>query len=169
MMPVITLSLRAKLSFCYATSEKERSMKLTVVLMALMFAGNGAFAKTIEVKMVNKSKDGIMAFEPGFVKADPGDTIKFIPTDQAHSSSSALVPAGAKAWVGKMNQAVTVTLNKDGVYIFKCDPHVPMAMVGVVQVGKATNLDAAKAEAKKMAATFAMNKDRLEKYIAQVK
>lgn len=139
---------------------------ITLAILALPIA---AQAKTIEVKMVNNSKSGIMAFEPGYVKAEPGDTIKFIPTDLSHSSSSALIPAGASPWVGKLNKPVSVTLKKDGVYIFKCDPHLPMAMVGVVQVGKPVNLDAAKAEAKTMAAKFAMNKDRLEKYLAQVK
>lgn len=145
-------------------------MKVTVFLLgAMLSAGSPAHAKTVEVKMLNSSKDGIMAFEPGYVKADPGDSIKFIPTDSAHSSSSAFLPAGATPWVGKINKPVTVTLKKEGVYIFKCDPHMPMAMVGVVQVGKPTNLDAAQAEAKKMAAGFAMNKDRLDKYLAKVK
>lgn len=144
----------------------KKRLILTLAFLALPAAVE---AKTIEVKMLNNSKSGIMVFEPGYVKADPGDTIKFIPTDLSHSSSSALIPTGASPWVGKLNKPVSVTLKKDGVYIFKCDPHVPMAMVGVVQVGKPVNLDAAKAEAKTMAAKFAMNKDRLEKYLAQVK
>src|SRR5690606_11195676 len=116
-------------------------MKIRTIALATaglaFFAGLAAEAKTIEIKMVNSSKDGIMAFQPGFTQASPGDTVKFIPTDQAHSSASALVPAGASKWVGKMNKPVTVTLKKEGVYIFKCDPHLPMAMVGVIQVGKA--------------------------------
>jgi pseudoazurin len=145
-------------------------MKMTIVLIgAALAASMPAQAKTIEVKMLNNSKDGIMAFEPGYVKADPGDTVKFIPTDQSHSSSSALVPPGATAWIGKMSKPVSVVLKKEGIYLFKCDPHMPMAMVGVVQVGKPTNIEAAKAEAKKMSAGFAMNKDRLDKYLSQVK
>jgi pseudoazurin len=110
-----------------------------------------------------------MTFEPGFVKADPGDTIKFIPTDASHSSTSAFVPPGAKSWQGKMSKEVSVTLKKEGVYLYKCEPHLSMAMVGVVQVGKAANLAEAKAEAGKIAASFMMNKDRLEKFMAQVK
>ncbi|MBX3039069.1 MAG: pseudoazurin, partial [Bdellovibrionaceae bacterium] len=114
-------------------------------------------------------KDGVMAFEPGFVNAQPGDTVVFIPTDRAHNSTSHLVPDGAKPWKGKMDEKLTVKLDKEGVYIFKCDPHLPMGMVGVIQVGKAVNLAAAKEKADALSKTFAMNKDRLSKYIGQVK
>ena len=44
-----------------------------------------------------------------------------------------------------------------------------MGMAGVIQVGKPTNLDAAKAEADKLSKSFVMNKDRLSKALAQVK
>lgn len=144
-------------------------MKSILILGLALFTAAGAQAKTIEVKMKNMGKDGMMSFEPGFVQAAVGDTIKFTPTDQAHNSTSVLVPKGATPWVGKMNQAVTVTLKTPGVYIYKCDPHLPMAMVGVIQVGAASNLEDAKAEAKKLAAGFSMNKNRLDKYLDQVK
>lgn len=44
-----------------------------------------------------------------------------------------------------------------------------MAMVGVIQAGNATNLDAVKAASTSLSATFVMNKDRLNNYLAQVK
>ena len=31
--------------------------------------------------------------------------------------------------VGGMNQDISVTLNKEGVYVYQCDPHAMMAMV----------------------------------------
>lgn len=141
----------------------------TLFLAALLAVSLSAEAKTLEIKMVNNGKSGIMAFEPAYLKAEPGDTVKFVPTDASHNSTSVLVPAGAKGWQGKTSKEVSVTLKKEGVYLFKCDPHVSMAMVGVVQVGKPTNLDAAKTEATKLAAGFMMNKDRLQKIMDQVK
>lgn len=143
-------------------------MKHLLATLTLLLAVS-AQAKTIEIKMLNAGKDGTMVFEPGFTQASPGDTVKFIPADPSHNSTSVVVPTGAKAWVGKPNEAVTVKLDKEGVYVFKCDPHTVMGMVGVVQVGKAVNLDAAKAEAAKLSATFAMNKDRLKKYLDSAK
>jgi len=140
-----------------------------VILAAAILLSAPAFAKNIEIKMRNNGADGIMVFEPGFVNANPGDTLVFVPSDTSHTSSSVVTPAGAKAWAGKPDQKVTVKVDKEGVYIFKCEPHVTMAMVGVVQVGKPTNLAAAKSEADKLTASFVMSKDRLSKYLAQVK
>ena len=147
---------------------RSKKMKVTVAALALLFSV-GAQAKTIEVKMLNAGKDGTMVFEPGFVQAAPGDSVKFVPTNPSHSVTSASIPAGAKAWAGKMDQAVTVKLDKEGVYLYKCEPHAIMAMVGVIQVGKPTNLAEAKAAADKLTPTFVMNKDRLTKYLANVK
>lgn len=143
-------------------------MKVTAALL-FTFVSLQAGAKTIEIKMKNSGADGTMVFEPGFVQASVGDTIKFVPTDASHNSSSVVVPAGAKPWTGKPDQAVTVKLEKEGIYLYKCDPHALMAMVGVVQVGKATNLADAKKAADQLSPTFVMSKDRLTKYLAQVK
>lgn len=140
-----------------------------VILAAAIVLSAPALAKSIEIKMKNNGTDGIMVFDPGFVSANPGDTLIFVPADTSHNSISVVTPTGAKPWAGKPDQKVTVKLDKEGVYIFKCEPHVTMAMVGVVQVGKPTNLAMAKAEAEKLAATFVMSKDRLSKYLAQVK
>jgi pseudoazurin len=150
-------------------TEKGASQMKLILGFAVLAIAVSAQAKTIEVKMLNTGKDGTMVFEPGFSQAAVGDTLKFNPVDKSHNSSSALVPAGAKAWVGKPDEAVTVKLEKEGVYIFKCDPHSIMAMVGVVQVGKAINLTDANALAAKLAPTFVMNKDRLTKQLANVK
>jgi pseudoazurin len=43
-----------------------------------------------------------------------------------------------------MNEQITVTLDKEGVYGVKCTPHYGMGMVALVVVGKPVNLDAAK-------------------------
>jgi len=43
-----------------------------------------------------------------------------------------------------------------------------MAMIGVIQVGEAVNLDAIKAEADKKKSMFVMNADRISNYLSQL-
>lgn len=143
--------------------------KLIACGLAVFLAVTGAQAATIEIKMKNNGKDGVMAFEPGFVNAQVGDTVVFIPTDRTHNSTSLIVPAGAQAWKGKMDEKISIKLEKEGVYVYKCDPHIPMGMFGVIQVGKAVNLAEAKAKVEELAKSFAMNKDRVAKYMGNIK
>jgi pseudoazurin len=89
-----------------------------------------------------------MVFEPALVHLQPGDSIHFVATDKSHNvvSNAGMLPAGAPAFEGKLNQDLTVKLDKPGVYGFNCKPHYPMGMVGVAVVGGNTsNLEAAKA------------------------
>ena len=143
-----------------------KKLILSAVLSALCA---GAFAAEHEIKMLTSGKDGTMVFEPAFLKVAKGDKVKFIKGDMSHNSTALLVPAGAAAWKGKMDEEVSVTLDREGVYIYACDPHKVMAMAGVIQVGKATNLSDARKEADKISGSFVMNKDRLAKLIEQVK
>ena len=144
-------------------------MKKLVTLALGAFLTAGAFAAEHQIKMLNSGKDGIMVFEPGFVQAAKGDTVKFIKTDASHNSTSFFTPKGAKGWKGKPDEEIVVTLTEEGIYMYQCDPHKPMAMVGVIQVGKATNLDEAKKEATNYSKSLSMNKDRLTKYLDQAK
>lgn len=144
-------------------------MKTIATLVTSLFLAAGSFAAEHQIKMLNTGKDGIMVFEPGFVKAAKGDTVKFIKTDPSHNSSSFFVPKGATAWKGKPDEEIVVKLDAEGIYMYQCDPHKPMAMVGVIQVGKAVNLDEAKKEAATYSSTLAMNKERLSKYLDEAK
>ncbi len=128
---------------------------------------SSTFAAEHEVRMLNSGKDGSMVFEPAVVKAKEGDTIKFIPTDSGHSVSSTYVPEGAESWESEIGKEFTVTVNKAGTYVYKCAPHVVMAMVGLIKVGDDPVSDKAKEAAKELAKTFVMNKDRMEKYLAE--
>jgi pseudoazurin len=78
------------------------------------------------------------------------------------------VPDGAEGWQGAMNQEVSVTLDEEGVYVYKCTPHAALNMAGVIQVGEPTNYDAAKAAVQELTAAAATNKDRLVGYFEQV-
>ncbi|SEG49837.1 pseudoazurin [Bosea lathyri] len=123
-----------------------KMMMLGGFVAALGMAGV-AQAAEVEVKMLNKGTAGIMVFEPALVKIAPGDTVKFVASDKGHNVETveAMLPEGAKAFVGKINEEVVVTFDKPGVYGYKCKPHYGMGMVGMVVVGDAANLDQAKA------------------------
>lgn len=144
-----------------------KSVLLSIVFTVL--SSQFALAATHEIKMLNNGKDGIMAFEPAFLKANKGDTIKFVPTDAAHDVASVSIPKGAKPFVGAVGKAVTIKVTEEGVYFYECKAHIPMAMVGVIQVGKPTNLPEVKKAAAELSKSFVMQKDRLDKILAQVK
>lgn len=147
-------------------------MKLSSVcaIALTLFAANLMAADhTVQVK--NNGADGTMVFEPGFLKVAVGDTVTFEPTDPGHNSESVagLIPDGAAGWKSGFSEKITVALDKEGVYVYKCLPHAMMAMVGVIQAGNATNLDAVKSASKSLSSTFIMNKERLDNYLAQAK
>lgn len=122
------------------------NITIAAALTGLLLAGT-AHAANHDVKMLNKGPKGTMAFDPDFVTAAPGDTITFVPTDKSHlvESIKGMIPDGATPFQGKINQALTVTLDKEGVYGVKCAPHYPMGMVALIVVGKPVNLEQAKA------------------------
>ncbi|MDE0763744.1 MAG: pseudoazurin [Cellvibrionales bacterium] len=122
------------------------------------------------VKMLNSGDGGNMIFEPAVIKVSKGDTIHFKAVDMSHNSASidAFMPSGASAWAGTMNQDISVTLDVEGVYVYQCDPHAMMAMIGVVQVGEAVNIDEVRGAADQYKSNFMMNADRLTSYLAQL-
>lgn len=109
---------------------------------------NTAAAAEHVIKMLNKNDAGqTMVFEPDFIKVEPGDTVKFEPTDKNHNSESVkeIWPEGVPLVKGRYSTVVEFKAEKDGLYFFKCLPHYGMGMVALVQVGKPTNLEAMKA------------------------
>ena len=123
-----------------------------------------------EVKMLNSGADGIMVFEPAVIKISKGDTVNFVATDMSHNSASldGMIPAGADSWNGALSQDISITFTEEGVYVYQCTPHAMMAMVGVIQVGDAVNLDTVKAEASQKKSIFVSNTDRLDEYLSQL-
>jgi pseudoazurin len=112
-----------------------------------------ALGKTVEVKMLNKgTQGGFMVFEPAFVKIAPGDSVSFVPADPTHDAVSLpdMTPPGAQPFIGKLGQPLTVKFTAEGLYGYKCVPHVSMGMVGLIQVGQATNKAAAAAAAARL-------------------
>ena len=86
-------------------------MKKFATLATTIVMATAVFAAEHQVEMVNSGKDGFMAFEPGFIQAAKGDTVKFIKTDPSHNSSTFFAPKGAFAWKGKMDGEIVVKLD----------------------------------------------------------
>ena len=113
-----------------------RTAVSSIALAALM--GGAAFAETFEIQMLNKGADGErMVFEPAFLQAQPGDTIKFIATDKSHNAelNKGMHPEGVDVFKGKINEEIEVTLDAEGVYGVICKPHFAMGMVMTIAVG----------------------------------
>jgi pseudoazurin len=149
---------------------KNNPLKLVKFSLAAALFGVslGVYAAEHEVKMLNNGADGIMVFEPGYLKIEKGDTVKFVATDAGHNAVSEVMPDGQSAWeVGY--EGGSVTFNQEGVNIYYCLPHKSMGMYGVIQVGNATNLEDAKAKGAGIAGAMAMNGDRIDKYLSQAK
>lgn len=119
---------------------------IAAALAGLLLAGI-AHAEDHQVLMLNKGEKGTMVFEPDFIRAAPGDTVTFVPTDKGHDAESIkdMLPEGVEPFKGKMNEQVTVTVDKEGLYGVKCTPHYGMGMVALIAVGQPVNLEQARA------------------------
>lgn len=126
-----------------------KGFRISMALMAagLVLGARAAGADEIVVKMLNRGESGTMVFEPGFVKAKVGDTIKFEATDAGHNAETipGFLPDGATPIAGKPGQTVEMTVAKEGLYGIRCHPHYGLGMVALIEVGKPVNLDAVKA------------------------
>ncbi|MFC0219891.1 pseudoazurin [Pseudochelatococcus lubricantis] len=141
--------------------------KAVCTVAALTLLSMPAMAEDFRIEMLNKGKDGLMVFEPSFLKVAPGDKVTFVPTDKTHSAETVkgLIPDGAEPFKGKVNEEISSSFTVPGAYLIKCLPHMPMGMVALVVVGDGApaNLDALKeAKLPKKA------RERLDAAIAQV-
>lgn len=116
--------------------------------VAACLCAGAAGAAEHQVTMLNKGAEGAMVFEPAFLRAEPGDTVRFVPTDKSHNVEGVkgMLPEGVAPFRSKVNEEYVLTLTEGGVYGVKCTPHYSMGMVMLIQAGPApANLDAAAA------------------------
>ncbi len=111
-------------------------IKNTVVVglgAMLLAAGSYAQAEEHVVQAV------ITQWRPMVTFAKPGDTIRFKGM-AGHDTQTidGMIPEGATPWKAKLGEeGFTATVDKEGAWIFKCNPHMTTGMVGVVVVGDA--------------------------------
>jgi pseudoazurin len=152
---------------CGSTSQMSQTVASSPVEVKKVELSQGS---EHEVKMLNSGEGGQMIFEPAVLKVSVGDTIHFKAVDMSHNSAviDGMLPAGAQVWAGQLNSDISVTLDTEGVYVYQCDPHVMMAMIGVIQVGEATNMNDIKAATNTLKSSFVMNAERIDTYLSQL-
>lgn len=133
--------------------------------LAALLAAGSAGAETHEVKMLNRGEAGAMVFEPAFIKAAPGDVVRFVPTDKGHNVESikGMLPEGVERFKTAFNKEFSLTVAEEGLYGVKCSPHYGMGMVALIQSGDAVNLEDAQAVKQK-----GKSKARFKELFAQV-
>jgi pseudoazurin len=125
-------------------------MRKTFILgamLAALLAPGVAGGAEVEVRMLNRGAAGAMVFELPVVRIAPGDTVRFRAADKGHNAESVpgMLPGGATAFRGKINEGIVVTFDRAGAYGIRCMPHYGMGMVGLVVVGEPGNLAEAQA------------------------
>lgn len=126
---------------------KRTFFTLAAAGMALAMAGEAAAAEH-RVQMLNRGDGGNMVFSPAVVRARPGDTIRYVPTNPGHNAETiaGMLPAGVQVTRGAMGREYVLQVTRPGVYGVKCAPHYGMGMVGLVIVGDGSaNMSAAQA------------------------
>ena len=106
-----------------------------IIGVGAMLLGAATFAQADEhiVQAV------VTQWRPMVTFAKPGDTIRF--TGMAgHDTQTieGMIPEGATTWQSKLGEeGFVATVDEEGAWIFKCNPHMTTGMVGVVVVGDA--------------------------------
>ena len=105
----------------------------------------GALAADHQVWMKGSGEQP-MVFDPAFLKIAAGDTVTFTPRDAGHSVATISGPDGTEPFFGELDRELKVTFGKEGLYAYKCAPHLEAGMVGLIQVGDSTaGVDSARA------------------------
>lgn len=118
------------------------SKSLAVVILAL--ASTAVAAEEIVIQGV------VTQWKPMIAYAQPGDTLRFKNmTGHDTQTIDGMIPEGAEGWKSDLGaEGFAATVEQEGVYVYKCNPHITTGMVGVVVVGDGrppANLEEAKA------------------------
>lgn len=91
------------------------------------------------------------AFAPDAIKIEPGDTVRWSNmTGHNVNFEEGNIPEGAKPFTSALGEDVSRKFDEEGVYLYKCDPHFAMGMVGAIIVGEPKNMDAVEKNANGM-------------------
>ena len=115
-------------------------MKHSITVILALAAALSSRSPLADVHTV---KGVITQWQPLVVFAQPGDTVKFM-NMLGHDTTSmeGMIPQGAEGWHSKLGEeGFSITVQQEGVYIFKCTPHISTGMVGAIVVGDANPPD----------------------------
>ena len=147
------------------------TFKHTVFFLIFIFFMQGSsLAKDYIVRAYNTYNGQDMVFEPGFIHIEKGDRVTFEIVDKnaSHNSQSIFTPDKAIPWDSPENKNFTQTFDQEGLYIYQCNTHAVMSMLGIIQVGKAHNLAAAKKFIEQNKTQWPINPQRIDTYIKRV-
>ena len=83
-----------------------------------------------------------LTFNPLVVKINSGDSVSWRNMSTHNSESiDGLIPEGAEKWNSPMSANYKHTFTEEGIYIYKCTPHIGSGMGGVIIVGNPVNLE----------------------------
>ena len=121
------------------------------LVFAFVFMSNLAYAKTVDIEMMNKDGSGRkMVYSQELVHIEAGDVVKWIPTSKGHNVEIVAAPEGFEIpKKSKNGKEVSIEFTVPGIYYYWCTPHKGMGMIGLIVVdGDTSNKDAiAKAKA----------------------
>lgn len=135
------------------TPNRRQVLELGLAMTATLALPRVAHASLVhDVEMYTRHPENKKlrnVFLPRLLVVDPGDQVRFIPSEKGHDSAAhkKMVPDGVEPWKGRINKEITVTFEKPGYYGYICQPHYPLGMVGMVVVrgeGMNNNLEAAR-------------------------
>ena len=139
-------------------------MNLIQRCLLVVFLSSSACAQNFTVKMLNSHDGKIMVFEPPVLKIQKGDTVLFESVDAGHNSQSHSLPAGAKPWKSDISKDYNVKFDQPGTYVYICEPHIVMGMIGIIQVGDTKDVARVNQSLKELGPNVLMNKERLNEY-----
>ena len=125
-------------------------IKLLGTIFAFVLLSNIAYAKTVEVEMLNKDGAGRkMVYSQEIVHVDTGDTVKWVPTSKGPNVEIIAAPDGFDIpKKSKNGKEVSIEFTVPGIYYYWCTPHKGMGMIGLVVVDHDTSNKDAIAKAK---------------------
>ena len=123
-----------------------------IMVLGFVLATNFAYAKTVELEMLNKDTAGRkMVYSRELVHVDLGDTIIWIPTSKGHNVEIIAAPEGFDIpKKSKNGKEVSIEFTVPGIYYYWCTPHKGMGMIGLVVVDNDTSNKDVIAKAKAM-------------------
>lgn len=145
------------------------SLKFYLFFLCYLFSIAQGFARLHQIEMLNSSNKNSMVFEPNFLQINVDDEVEFIPTDRGHNSRSIFVPEGFEKWRGKNDEKIRIKFSKKGIYIFECQNHAVMGMVGAIKVSEG-GFEKVKVEEflKNYQKKVALNKNRIDDLLRKI-
>ncbi len=108
-------------------------MRRSIIAFAVL-ALTASFCVSAEERII---QGVVTQWKPLVLFAQPGDTVRFSGmTGHDTETIDGMIPEGAETWKSKLGEeGFSITVNQEGMYVYKCNPHMSTGMVGVIIVG----------------------------------